>query len=147
MKKLNLIVISFATILILFLASCEKDGNGIPLKYYENLTGEGYVFEKRDNEIIIPNLSVRVWANIKGGYSHFDDIQVDNNGKYTCRFLEKRRPNIWFFGKWEKVSFYTFFALGNYTVTCTADTIRNIAKKATKKNPQVIHIDTIWIER
>ena len=160
MKKIT-VILGIVIISTLFLTNCEKDTNGIPVKYYENVTGEGYVFYKYNDGTITPYTFYHLWrgtgtpevvvrADEKQGdidadnYYHIDHLEVDNNGKYTCRFLEKKRPNVWVWGEWKKMSFYTIFA-GGYSVTITAETVQEAAKKATKKNPQVIPVDTIWI--
>ena len=156
MKRLT-VILSIAVVLIFSLASCEKDINGIPVKYYENVTGEGYVFEKHNDGTITPHKWIGIQAREKqceiglcediDNYYHVDHPDVDNNGKYTCRFLEKKRPNVWIFGEWKKMSFYTIFTGGviDNSITYTSETIQAVAKKATKKNPQVIHLDTVFI--
>jgi hypothetical protein len=78
-------------------------------------------------------------------YCHSDMIEIDNNGHFTCRFLEKKRPSVWAWG-WKYMSFYTIFCGGfdSYRVSFTADEIKNAAQNATKENPKIIHIDTVW---
>ena len=154
--KRKIVILSIITVLILFLANCEKDKNGIPVKYYENVTGEGYIFEKSNNGTIMPLKWVGIQAREKQGeisdintdnYYHVDHLEVDNNGKYTCRFLEKKRPSVWAWG-WKTMKFYEIFTGGgiiNYSVMITAETVQKTAKKATKKNPQIIPIDTLWV--
>ena len=160
-KKRLTVFSSIIIVLILLLANCEKDTNGIPVKYYENVTGEGYVFERYKDGTILPyalrvdflkgNATIIVCAEEKqdnsdtDNYRHIDWVEVDKNGKYTCRFLEKKRPNVWVFGEWKKMSFYSIFT-GYSNITYTSETIQAVAKKATKKNPQVIHIDTLWVD-
>ena len=150
----NPIVILGTFIISLLLASCEKDENGIPVKYYENVTGEGYICYKYDDGTIMPFRWVSIQAREKqdringvdtDNYYHVDHFETDVSGKYSCRFLEKKRPNVWAWGEWKIMKFYTIFA-GEYDVTITAETVQEAAKKATKKNPQVISIDTIWVK-
>jgi len=162
MKRLT-VILSIAIVLIFFFASCEKDVNGIPVKYYENVTGEGYVFVKHDDGTITPCApytsiyypfthiplvgisSEEKHINDPENYYHIDRVEVDNNGKYSCRFLEKKRPSVWAW-EWKIMSFYTIFFCGSAdnNITYTSETIQEAAKKATKKNPQIIPIDTIW---
>ena len=151
MKRV-IVILSILIVSTLFLVSCEKDVNGIPVKYYENVTGEGYVFEKYTDGTIKPHKWVGILAREKqdeingedlDNYYHVDNLETDNNGKYTCRFLEKKRPSVWAWG-WKTMKFYEIFS-GNYSVTITGETVQEAAKKATKKNPQVIPIDTIWV--
>ena len=165
MKRLT-VILSIAIVLIFFFASCEKDVNGIPVKYYENVTGEGYVFEKHSDGTISPytfnvpfltgspQVSIRAdenrndpYINDTDNYYHIDHIEIDKNGKYVCRFLEKKRPSVWASGEWKKISFYTIWSYGftSNQITYTSETIQEVAKRATKKNPQIIPIDTIWV--
>ena len=111
--KRQIVILSIITVLILFLANCEKDTNGIPIKYYENVTGEGYVFEKSNDGTITPLKWVVIQAREKqdeisnintDNYYHVDHLEVDNDGKYTCRFLEKKRPSVWAWG-WKTMKF------------------------------------------
>jgi len=152
MKKVT-VILTIAVVSILLLANCEKDINGIPVKYYENVIGEGYVFEKYDDGTIIPYKRVGIQAREKqdriigegiDNYYHIDNLEADNNGKYTCRFLEKKRPNVWAWGEWKIMKFYEIFT-GVANVTITVETVQEAAKKATKENPQIIPIDTIWV--
>ena len=116
--KRQIVILSIITVLMFFLANCEKDENGIPVKYYENVTGEGYVFKINNDGTITPDTPyttidhpykytplVTIRAEEKwnendpyiydtNNYYHVDFIEVDNNGKYTCRFLEKKRPSF-----------------------------------------------------
>ena len=139
----------------LLLTSCIKEKD-IPVKYYENVIGEGYVFEKYNDGTIMPLRWVGIQAREKqdeviygvdtDNYYHIDHLGANNNGKYTCRFLEKKRPSVWAWG-WKIMKFYEIFT-GNvvYSSTViTAETVREAAKKATKGNLQVIYIDTIWV--
>jgi len=169
--KRQIVILGIITVSILFLANCEKekDMNGIPIKYYENVIGEGYVFEKHSDGTITPYISfydstaypfhIEAWVRISAeekqndpyindidNCSHLDYIKVDNNGKYTCRFLEKKRPNVWAW-EWKKMSFYTIWSAGftSNRITYTYETIQEVAKKATKENPQIVQIDTIWV--
>ncbi|MCL2131909.1 MAG: hypothetical protein FWH36_05600, partial [Lentimicrobiaceae bacterium] len=90
----------------------------------------------------------KVWvrADDADDYYHIDyNIGISNNGKYTFRFLEKKRPSVWAWGEWKIMKFYTILE-SEYDVTITAETVQEAAKKATKKNPQVIPIDTIWVK-
>lgn len=150
-----------ALVFSLFLINCEKDGNGIPIKYYENVTGEGYIFQKSTDGTITPynpgwiwiqarekpnDMGVDVYLNPMG--VDVDAIEVNDNGKYTCRFLEKKRPSVWAWGEWRIMKFYDIYSgsgLINNTVTITAEMIKEVAKKATEKEPQVIPIDTLWL--
>ena len=155
MKRVT-VILNIVIVSILLLANCEKDTNGIPVKYYENVTGEGYIYYKYDDGTITPYTffegqpwllgtpKVEVRADDADNYYHIDYIGISNNGKYTCRFLEKKRPNLWAWGEWKIMKFYTISTSG-YEVNITAETVQEAAKKATKKNPQVVPIDTIWV--
>ena len=158
----RLIVILSIVVTILLLTNCEKDVNEIPVKYYKNVIGEGYIYYKDNDGNITPYTFfeglpwlgdpwVRIYASENpsdiyiDNYSHTDYVRIENNGRYTFRFLEKKRPNIWVWGEWKKMSFYTISSGDfNNNVTITAETVQEAAKKATKKNPQIISIDTIW---
>jgi hypothetical protein len=165
MKRLT-VILSIVIVLIFFLANCEKDVNGIPVKYYDNVTGEGYVFERHNDGTIspythhapfltgFPYVSIRAdekrndqYIDETDNYYHIDHIEIDKNGKYICRFLEKKRPSVWASGEWKKMTFYTIWSDGftSNQITYTYETIQKVAKKATKANPQIIPIDTIWV--
>ena len=157
MKKIT-VILNIVIVLMLLLTSCEKekDINGIPVKYYENVIGEGYIFAKDYYGTIIPVEWVGIQAREKlegivsnedaDNYYHVDHLKVDKNGKYTCLFLEKKRPSVWAWG-WKTMKFYEIFTSGvvNYSVIITAETVQEVAKRATKDNPQIILIDTIWL--
>jgi hypothetical protein len=157
MKRL-IAILSIVVVTILSLTNCEKekDANGIPVKYYENVIGEGYIYYKYSDENIMPD---KFWVSIQArerqenivyadtdNYYHVDNYETDNTGKYTFRFLEKKRPNVWAWGEWKIMKFYTIFA-DKYNTTITVETVQEATKSATKENPQIISIDTIWIIR
>jgi len=159
-KNIKRITVILNIVSILLLAGCDKEKD-IPVKYYENVIGEGYVFERYSDGTIMPHKWISIQAKEKQGeindinnpdnYYHTERPEVDNNGKYTCRFLEKKRPSVWAWG-WKTMKFYTIFInesphyeYTNNGITYTSETIQEAAKKATKENPQIIPIDTIWV--
>jgi hypothetical protein len=149
MRKL-IVILAIVVLLVSLLSSCIKEKD-IPVKYYENVIGEGYIFQKY-NDTIVPFGWVGIQAREKqdkiiygvdtDNYYHLDHPKVDNNGKYTCRFLEKKRPSVWAWG-WKTMKFYEISS-GDFSVTITAETVQEVAKKATTENPQIIHIDTLF---
>ena len=92
----------FPTLLVLVLIifgltdfGCEKDELGHKITYYKDKTGEGYVFFKFKNDSIAPikDAKIEIKTYTKGselfGMQHFDHINVDDNGKYSFKFVKK----------------------------------------------------------
>lgn len=119
MKQLT-VILGISIVSMLFLASsCEKDTHGIPVKYYENVTGEGYIFHKYADGTIVPDKYVVMLTREKpreinseedaDNYFHRDVLTLDDNGKYTCRFFRKSTTKRMGLGMEKNVGLYYSF--------------------------------------
>jgi hypothetical protein len=158
MKKLKLALILMATILLF--NSCEKDEQGRILKYYKHVTGEGYVFYKYlDGSIApFPNQEVEVTAKLhpNGGLAGFNmgntqKVKTDISGKYSCRFVKTVdgwEMNGWIFSAIvinDTLTGHLFIPMEGIFIE--KNIVEQAEKQATKKNPQIVNLDTIWIDQ
>ena len=91
----NIKILLLALVAILFTISCKKDENGNRITYYNNKTGEGYVFLKFNNDSIAPikNVKTQIESYTAEWFStftsHFDYVFTDNTGKYSFKLVKK----------------------------------------------------------
>jgi hypothetical protein len=148
MKKLKLALILMVTILLF---SCEKDEQGRILKYYKHVTGKGHVFYKYLDGTISPctmevTVSASVYDNVgMGGINPgtSQPVKTDVNGGYSCRFVKKADGWDMNYYNLEVIPFNVHFSFLSRWIN--GNIVREAAAKASKKNPQIIQIDTIWL--
>ena len=157
MKKIcfSLIIIS----IVLFLNSCNKDEYGI--KYYKHVTGEGCAFYKYLDGTIAPfaNLecgieAIHEFAGMGGStIGNLQGMKTDANGNYTCRFVKSVegwdmksytiRVTTNFIPPIDPNADSTFYSVQGKGIDVSV--IKQIAATTSKKNPQTVFIDTIWV--
>ncbi|MDR3046285.1 MAG: hypothetical protein LBU51_01560 [Bacteroidales bacterium] len=153
MKRIKILLLFFAA--TLFFAACEKDELGRKITYYKNVTGEGYAFYRYKDGTLVPfaNEKVEIGAGLEldnGGWSGVraeDEItQTDSKGFYSCRFVKsvagykmnrygispilRESPTLW-----KLIS-----------TNINVEIVEHISKNATSLNPQIIKLDTIYVE-
>jgi hypothetical protein len=148
MKKLKLALILMATILLF---SCEKDEQGRILKYYKHVTGEGYVFYKYLDGTISPcamEVTIEAEYNPNSGMMGWNignaqRVKTNSKGHYSFRFVKS-------VDNWEMKRYHCIANVQNVWFNVprkgfNVDIVQQVAEKASKKNPQVIFIDTLWV--
>jgi hypothetical protein len=162
MKNLIFRIVVFS-VFATFLSACDKDESGKKIKYYKHVTGEGYVFYKFFDGTIIPfkNAEIRILASTtpdyggmtSDGFGSRQEVKTDDNGKYSCRFVKqiginiigiRHEPEYYFF---ELIHYYNSYLFDEYRLFIELESILPIIKKASLRHPQLIHIDTIWLEQ
>jgi hypothetical protein len=96
MRTLKLILIIFATVLLL--NSCKKDENGNYITYYNNKKAVGWLFYKFGNDSIVPIANLKFKSYCSGGtggdlfgvfLTHTDYGYTDNDGKFEFKLAKK----------------------------------------------------------
>jgi hypothetical protein len=157
MRTIKFIALLFA--LASLIVSCEKDERGQTLTYYKHVTAEGYVFYKYLDGSIEPfaNQEVEITAEdspdpggMGGGlYIHtIQKVKTDANGNYYSRFVktvDSWEIACWVFCPIGMTDHSTWFLPNSRGIKKEA--VQHAANKATKKNPQIVPIDTLWIKQ
>jgi hypothetical protein len=155
MKQIKILLLIVATVLLF--NCCEKEYG---VKYYKHITGKGCAFYKYLDGTIAPfdNQEIGVEAVHEfagmGGPTIGNDqsVKTDANGNYTSCIVKSVKGwdmKSWHF--WANVindpQSGHWFIMRNLVPTIDIEEVQYVAKKANNKNPQIISIDTVWIDQ